>query len=194
MAKLFTNDKGERHPPPYKALNLLTSEQIVQRAAKEVRNGERVYLGQDLASKVRHYLPPNVDVVSDQYEKVNVDVAIIAAIKVSKSGNSILTSTNNGGGRIGWIDIPIFGSRRTIILITLQSNDRTDVFIDDSDQNGESNVSLRQGRIITNFAVFDIEYNKIILREVAPGISAYEIQQQTKIPLLAGPDLCAIEI
>lgn len=48
-------------------------------------------------------------------------------------------------------------------------------------------------RVVTPLGVIDITREGLIVREVAPGISAREVQAKTEPPLLAGPDLAAVE-
>jgi 3-oxoacid CoA-transferase subunit B len=49
-------------------------------------------------------------------------------------------------------------------------------------------------RIITDFAVIDLTPDGLVLREVAPGVSAREIQEKTEPTLMVPPDLAAIEL
>jgi 3-oxoacid CoA-transferase subunit B len=49
-------------------------------------------------------------------------------------------------------------------------------------------------RIITELAVIDVTKRGLVLREVAPGVSAGEVQGQTEAPLLAASDLREIEV
>lgn len=48
-------------------------------------------------------------------------------------------------------------------------------------------------RIITELCVIDLTDEGLVVREVAPGVSAREVQTRTQAPLWAGPDLSAVE-
>jgi acyl CoA:acetate/3-ketoacid CoA transferase beta subunit len=48
-------------------------------------------------------------------------------------------------------------------------------------------------RIITELCVLDVTERGLVVREVAPGVSAREVQERTSAPLMAGPDLTVVE-
>jgi 3-oxoacid CoA-transferase subunit B len=47
--------------------------------------------------------------------------------------------------------------------------------------------------VITDLAVFDVTPEGLILREVAPGVSALDVQLKSDTPLLASDDLKVID-
>jgi 3-oxoacid CoA-transferase subunit B len=49
-------------------------------------------------------------------------------------------------------------------------------------------------RIITDLAVIDVTDEGLILRELAPGVSAKDVQAQTEPELRAGPDLTEMKL
>ena len=48
-------------------------------------------------------------------------------------------------------------------------------------------------RIITDLAVIDVTPESLLLREVAKGVSAREVQEKTAAPLRVSSELCEIE-
>ena len=49
-------------------------------------------------------------------------------------------------------------------------------------------------RIITDMAVIDVTPDGLLLKELAPGVSAREVQDKTEATLKAAPDLCEMEL
>jgi 3-oxoacid CoA-transferase subunit B len=49
-------------------------------------------------------------------------------------------------------------------------------------------------RIITDLAVLDITPEGLVLRELAPGVSAREVQDKTEPIVKVGPDLTEIKL
>ena len=194
MVKLFSRDNNKPSPSFHTVTTLLTDNQIAQRAAREAREGDRVYIDQGIASKVKDHLPPNVSVSSDQKEATSVDVSFLSAIKVDQRGIGFLAPSNNGRKNESWTEIPVRGSRQTVILISHSSIDIKDIISQSPIQDNSLNGGNTQCLLITNTAVFDLEKDGVIVRELADGVSAIEIQKHSDILLFAGPDLCAIEV
>jgi acyl CoA:acetate/3-ketoacid CoA transferase beta subunit len=48
--------------------------------------------------------------------------------------------------------------------------------------------------VITNLAIFDVTAEGLVMREVAQGVSAHDVQLQSEPPLLAADDLKVIEL
>lgn len=48
-------------------------------------------------------------------------------------------------------------------------------------------------RVVTDMCVVDITAEGPVVREVAPGVSALEVQEKSEPALLAGPDLTVVE-
>ncbi|MEJ7735368.1 MAG: CoA-transferase, partial [Polyangiaceae bacterium] len=49
-------------------------------------------------------------------------------------------------------------------------------------------------RVITDLAVIDVSSEGLVLREVAPGVSAREVQERTQPTLRVPPDLAEMKL
>jgi len=49
-------------------------------------------------------------------------------------------------------------------------------------------------RIITDLAVLDVTDEGLVLKELAPGVSAADVQEKTGTKVLAGPDLTEMSL
>jgi acyl CoA:acetate/3-ketoacid CoA transferase beta subunit len=182
MEKLSFNGKGAV---------VLTSEQIAQRAAREIRNNDRIYVDLGLAAKVKSYLPEDGCVLCDSSSPV--DIAFISAVKVCNRRKFIQPPPTNGQRQSKLSPIPVRGSRQTIILIP-HTQDGTDWLVDERGNNVEADALRMSCRIITDLAVIDMTDMGLIVREVASGVSACDVQKTTEVPLIAGPDLCKLQV
>ncbi|MBN1654492.1 MAG: hypothetical protein JXA30_12040 [Deltaproteobacteria bacterium] len=169
---------------------MLTTIQLARRAACEVRSQDRVYLGRGLCEGLESYLPPNVVIVRDGSSRV--DVALLTATKVCGKGDFIQSPRVNGRNQSEWSPLPIRGSRQTVILVP-HCSDQSEWLVDRCEKENGLNQKTNC-RIITSLAVIDITDVGPIVREVASGVSASEVQQTTRATLLAGPYLKPIDI
>lgn len=150
---------------------MLTREQIAARAARELKSGESVRLGAAVSELLRAALPPGTELREE-----GADVAIIAAREVSAAGEL------SGAEEIG-------GAKRVIAILEQHR------------EGGEMNVrgtcrapvNGKAERIITNLAIFDVTDEGLVMREVAPGVSAFDVQQECGTPLLAADDLRVVD-
>jgi acyl CoA:acetate/3-ketoacid CoA transferase beta subunit len=163
---------------------------MAQRAAREVHNNDRVYLDAGFAENVRPFLPRNGYTLSDG--SCPVDIAFISATKISSGGNYLESPLLNGRKQREWSPIPIRGTRQTVVLIPYSAGETQWLVARcEKEQDSERKAGLR---IITSVAVVDITDTGLIVREVASGVSAWEVQKTTDVTLTAGPGLGRIEI
>lgn len=168
---------------------MLSSKQIAQRAACEVRRNDHIYVDAGFAKNVQRFLHQSGYTLSDGSSPV--DVAFLSAARVCGGGNYLESPPLNGLKRREWFRIPVRGTRQTVILIP-DSAYENEWLVARCDKETEPDRKA-SCRIITNMAVVDITDRGLIIREVAPGISAWEVQKTTDATLLAGPKLCRIE-
>jgi 3-oxoacid CoA-transferase subunit B len=172
---------------------LLTLEQIAQRAAREARNESRVLIGSGLAEMVRRYLSERVRIVPSGNGIKSVDIAFVSVEQVCEQGgiarkprSNHKPPGNNSNGRT-------LMAKRTVVIVPRASDNSKDIerlsrWAADVTKNREDL------RVITELAVLDLTPTGIVIREVAPGVSARDVQQTTRAVLLAGPDLCEMRV
>jgi 3-oxoacid CoA-transferase subunit B len=186
----------------------LGPEQMAKRAAQELRDGNDVNLGASVASLVASFIPPGggvvlqgenglIDVVAPAL-KAEVDagghiaVAIVGALQVSEKGDlsSGTVPDRMPEGMAGAMDL-VASARRVVVVMAHAKDGAPGILKECSLPLTGQRVAHR---IITDLAVIDVTPEGLVLKEVAPGVSAREVQDHTEPTLKVGPDLSTIAL
>ncbi len=123
----------------------------------------------------------------------HLDVSVLGGLQVSAQGDlaNWLVPARGGGSIGGAMDLAA-GAKRLIVAMEHTTSSGEPKILERCSYplTAERAVSL----IVTDLAVISIEANGLLLREVAPGHSAEEIQQRTAAPLHLARDLHEIEL
>ncbi len=153
---------------------MLTREQIATRASRELQEGNTVVLGDGLARLIATCVPAGVELV-EPGEGVTADVAVLTVSEVAKSGE--------------FVGSPPAGQAKKVIALLEHHRG------EDGTSRVRADCAAPAGKaslVITDLAVFDVTQEGLVLREVAPGVSALDVQLASEPPLLASDDLKVI--
>ena len=126
-----------------------------------------------------------------------MDVAVLGALQVSEKGD--LAGWNNPGrgfpeniGNIGGsMDLAV-GARKVIVAMTHVTNEGEPKIFKECTYplTAKGVVNL----IVTDLAVIEVTPEGLLLKEVAPGLTAEDVQSVTDAKLIVSPDLAEIQL
>jgi 3-oxoacid CoA-transferase subunit B len=118
----------------------------------------------------------------------HVDVAVLGGLQVSQRGDLANWSVpERGGGSIGGAMDLAVGARRLIVAMEHRTRDGAPRIVAECSYPLTATACV--DLVVTDLAVIEVTPEGLVLREVAPGIEANEVQAHTAAPLRVSEDL-----
>jgi len=121
-------------------------------------------------------------------------ITILGALEVSEKGDlaNWNTGTDSLGGTIGGgMDLAV-GAKRIITAMEHSTKDGKPKIVKECTYPLTAKMCV--DLIVTDLAVIEVTPKGLLLREVAPGFTVEEVQEQTEPALIVSPDLKEIEL
>jgi acyl CoA:acetate/3-ketoacid CoA transferase beta subunit len=147
---------------------MLTREQIAARVARELPDGASVSLDPTWAEEIKAKLPAGVRV--KEPAEGEVEVAVVAPASITVAGEFA------GDVR----------AAKTVFVIIAQHRSADGV---SRVTKPDPSLPNKAQRVLSNLALFDVTPEGLVMREVAQGVSALEVQLESDSPLLASDEL-----
>ncbi len=122
----------------------------------------------------------------------HIDITVLGGLQVSEKGDlANWQAPGRMGGMGGAMDLAV-GSKRVIVTMEHTTKDGEPKILKECTYplTAERCVNL----ILTDIAVIEVTEAGLVLKEVAPGWTADEVQELTEPELAVSPDLKAIEL